>query len=228
VAPVDAIRRQHNSVTNDCHCARINHSPDNQQGDLMYFGQMKTPGGYLNSEVTSALQKSIRRGLEEEALFWGSELDLAGFGAYVWKRLRIIASEDIGLADPTVCVQVRTLYENWVEQRKNKADRSFAERLFLVHAILICVRAKKSRIVDSALITMYEGERAKMDIPNFALDVHTAHGRRIGRGVNHFFDEGAMLANEAFKVDPYRDRAQKARKGKNDSVGHTEQLDFGE
>ena len=86
----------------------------------MYFGEMKTPGGYRNSEVTSALQKSIRRGLEEEALFWGSELDLAGYGAYAWKRLRIIASEDIGLADPGVCVQVRTLYENWVEQRKNK------------------------------------------------------------------------------------------------------------
>src|SRR5207245_11108514 len=68
-------------------------------------------------------------------------------GTYVWKRLRIIASEDIGLADPSVCVQVRALYDNWVEQRKKaKEDHSVAERLFLVHAILICVRARKSRI----------------------------------------------------------------------------------
>jgi replication-associated recombination protein RarA len=194
----------------------------------MYFGQMKTPGGYLTSEVTSAFQKSIRRGLEEEALFWGSELDLAGYGAYVWKRLRIIASEDIGIADPDVCVHVRMLYENWAEQRKNKADRSFAERLFLVHAILICVRAKKSRIVDSALIAMYEGERLKMKIPDFARDMHTTYGRRIGRGVDHFFDEGAMLANEALVEDPYRDRARNARKSRRDPGTQTEQLDFGE
>jgi hypothetical protein len=36
----------------------------------MHFGQLKTAGGYFNSEVTSAMQKCIRRGLEEEALFW--------------------------------------------------------------------------------------------------------------------------------------------------------------
>jgi replication-associated recombination protein RarA len=128
----------------------------------MHFGQLKTAGGYFNSEVTSAMQKSIRRGLEEEALSWATELDIARYGAYVWKRLRIIASEDIGLADPNVAVQLRVLYENWIEQRKKKEDYSLAERLFLVHAVLLCVRAKKSRIVDTALITMYEGELSSL------------------------------------------------------------------
>src|ERR1017187_10937004 len=80
----------------------------------MQFGQLKTASGYLNSECTSAMQKCIRRGLEEEALFWATELDQAGYGAYVWKRLQIIASEDIGLADSNVCIQVRALYEDWV------------------------------------------------------------------------------------------------------------------
>jgi hypothetical protein len=42
----------------------------------MQFGQLATQGGYLNSECTSAMQKCIRRGLEEEALFWATELDL--------------------------------------------------------------------------------------------------------------------------------------------------------
>lgn len=140
----------------------------------MHFAQLKTLGGYLNSECTSAMQKCIRRGLEEEALFWATELDLAGYGAYVWKRLRIVASEDIGLADPNLCVQVRVLYENWIEQRKKKEDRSAAERLFLVQAVLLCVRAKKSRMVDTALITIYEGERPRLEIPDFALDMHTS------------------------------------------------------
>ncbi len=81
----------------------------------MQFGQLKTASGYLNSECTSAMQKCIRRGLEEDALFWATELDLAGYGAYVWKRLQIIASEDIGLADPNVCVQVRALYDDSIK-----------------------------------------------------------------------------------------------------------------
>ena len=136
----------------------------------MQFGQLVTQGGYLNSECTSAMQKCIRRGLEEEALFWATELDLAGYGAYVWRRLQIIASEDIGLADSTVCAQVRALYGNWFEQRKNtpKERRHLAGRIFLVYAILICVRAKKSRMVDNALITMYETERTQRQIPDFA------------------------------------------------------------
>jgi replication-associated recombination protein RarA len=46
------------------------------------------------------MQKCIRRGLERDALFWATELDRSNFGEYVWKRLRIIASEDIGIADP--------------------------------------------------------------------------------------------------------------------------------
>jgi len=168
----------------------------------MHFGQLKTPGGYLNSECTSALQKSIRRGLEEEALFWATELDLAGYGGYVWKRLRIIASEDIGLADPTICVQIRTLYENWLEQRQNKENYGSSERLFFVHAVLLCVRAKKSRIVDTATITMYDGERPTRNVPDFALDMHTIKGRKLGRGVDHFFDEGATIENAKVTLLP--------------------------
>lgn len=180
----------------------------------MHFGQLKTPGGYLNSECTSAMQKCIRRGLEEEALFWATELDLAGYGTYVWKRLRIIASEDIGLADPNVCVQVRALYENWIELKKKKENFSFAERLFFVHAVLLCVRAKKSRIVDTALITMYEAERPARDIPDFALDMHTTKGRKLGRGIDHFFDEGATIENAKATLlpDPYLERAWEARR----------------
>lgn len=192
----------------------------------MQFGHLVTPGGYLNGEVTSAMQKSIRRGMEEEALFWATELDVAGYGAYVFKRLRIIASEDIGLADPNLCVQVRVLYENWLEQRKKKEDRSFAERLFLVHAVLLCVRAKKSRLVDTALIAMYESERPQRKIPDFALDMHTLKGRASGRGVDHFFTEGATIKNAepALLPDPYIKRAREARQ--KTQYGHVEHMDL--
>jgi replication-associated recombination protein RarA len=195
----------------------------------MQFGQLKTASGYLNSECTSAMQKCIRRGLEEDALFWATELDLAGYGAYVWKRLQIIASEDIGLADLNACAQVRALYENWSEQRKNtpKERRHLTGRIFLVHAILICVRAKKSRMVDNALITMYESERPQREIPDFALDLHTAKGRSAMRGVDHFFKVGAAIKNSERSLlpDPYLKRAWHARR----TTGYVhEQPDLGE
>jgi replication-associated recombination protein RarA len=180
----------------------------------MHFGQLKTLGGYLNAECTSAMQKSIRRGLEEEALFWATELDLAGYGVYVWKRLRIIASEDIGLADPNLCVQVRALYENWIEQRKKRDHHRFPERLFFIHAVLLCVRAKKSRIVDTALIALYYGKRPAREIPDFALDMHTSKGRKLHRGVDHFFTQGATIKNaeKTLLPDPFFKRAWEARR----------------
>ena len=47
----------------------------------------------------SCLQKAIRRGQEEEAYFWACELMSLGKGGEtaLWNRLRVIASEDIGL-----------------------------------------------------------------------------------------------------------------------------------
>lgn len=157
----------------------------------MTFGQRSTIGGYKCEEVTSALQKCIRRGLEEDALFWATELDLSNFGEYVWKRLKIIASEDIGLEENSSrAILVRALYENWSEQRKKADTRHAPERLFLVHAVIALCRSFKSRSVDNALIVFYEGERKKRSIPDFALDRHTSRGRRMRRGWHHFFTEG--------------------------------------
>jgi replication-associated recombination protein RarA len=175
------------------------------------FATMETPGGYLAGEVASALQKEIRRGNEPAALFWATELDLGGFGEYVWKRLRIIASEDVGLADPLAALTVRSLYENWVQARKKKDDRQESWRLFTVHAVCLLARAKKSRMIDHALMATYEGKREHLEIPDYALDRHTAAGRKMGRGNRHFFEVGTHLENEGDVYDPYREAGQAAR-----------------
>src|SRR5207249_2071115 len=73
----------------------------------------QTIGGYNGYQVTSALQKCIRRGLEKDALFWATELWAScnkDGREYIWHRLRVISSEDVGLADNSVCVQVSALY----------------------------------------------------------------------------------------------------------------------
>jgi len=180
----------------------------------MTFAQLTTKGGYNCAEVSSALQKCIRRGLEEQALFWATELDLSGFGEYVWKRLRIIASEDVGLADNHVAPTILALYQNWREQAKRKDTKHAPERLFLIHAVLILSRAPKSRTVDHALIAMYEAPRPQRAVPDFALDRHTAAGRKLKRRWRHFWEHGAALENKAPVNDPYEATARAIRRDK--------------
>lgn len=160
----------------------------------MTFAEQSTIDGYNCAEAASAMQKCIRRGLERDALFWATELDRSNFGAYVFKRLRIIASEDIGLADPLAALAVRALSDNWSEQRKKEDSRHAPERLFLVHAVILLCRAAKGRTVDHALVVNYEGPRSKRDVPDFALDKHTGRGRAKKRAWAHWWEHGCQLA----------------------------------
>jgi replication-associated recombination protein RarA len=178
----------------------------------MTFAEVQTPGGHRAGEVASALQKCIRRGLADDALYWATELDLAGFGEYVFKRLKIIASEDVGLADSGAAPLVNALYNHWCAQRKKDDQRHAPERLFLVHAVLYLAGCRKSRMIDHALIVHYEGKRERREIPDFALDRHTSRGRAKKRAWKHFWEEGARLENRAILVDPYAEPAREIRR----------------
>ena len=62
--------------------------------------------------------------------------------------------------------------------------------------------------MDHALIHHFENHaKLKRDIPDCALDKHTARGKRMGRGAEHFFAEGIKLTNETGE-DPYRELAR--------------------
>jgi replication-associated recombination protein RarA len=177
---------------------------------MIPFSELTSVGGYPIGEVASALQKCIRRGDEDGALFWATELDLSGFGEYAMKRLRIIASEDVGMGEPTIASDIRSLYDNWAELKKKGDKVHFPERLFLVHAVMLLARARKSRAVDNACVVFYMGKRERREVPDFALDKHTKRGRNLGRGFRHFFEEGAKIENENDQVaDPYNASAVK-------------------
>jgi replication-associated recombination protein RarA len=71
--------------------------------------------------AASALQKSLRRSLEEESAWWAIEMARSGFGAYVWRRLMVVASEDVGIGGaPGVVADVRALYESWLDARSRR------------------------------------------------------------------------------------------------------------
>lgn len=159
---------------------------------------IKTKKGYDFFECSSALQKCIRRGLEDEAMFWAVELYDSGFGEYVWKRLRIISSEDVGLAEPLMPANIWALYRSYQEQSKKKDDKNEPQRLFLTHAVLLLCRCKKSRLIDWTLLVYWLMHPFKnLAIPDFAYDKHNERGRRLGRSWAHFFDEGTQLGNSA-------------------------------
>jgi len=164
----------------------------------------ETKRGYDFNELLSALQKDIRRGKEYEALFWAIELESFNPTA-LWNRLKVIASEDIGCANPFVPMLIETLAKQYSDF-KEKAE----SRLFLANAVVILARSKKSRITDDLLNVVYGEilhEDKKPKIPDYALDMHTLKGRKLGRGIEHFFAVGNKLENEAF-LNTYTQRAK--------------------
>lgn len=164
-----------------------------------------TVRGYSNPDVASALQKCIRRGDERQAVYWAVELDRSGYGKYVWRRLLIITSEDVGLAEPNLPATIRALYETWQELAATR-NKHEPERLMLCHAVMLLARAKKSRRVDHALCAHYPNNERLYEIPDEAYDLHTLKGKRMGRGLDHWYAEAAKLENEAdLGDDPFFD-----------------------
>ncbi len=181
--------------------------------------QLLTENGYILLEAVSALQKTIRRGIEEEAMFWATEIETK-YHDYLWRRLQIISIEDIGIAAPEVVLYVAELRRLYSELRLEyrKKGRGLSFRMALANAILAMCRAPKCRIGDEFQIVIY-GRRAegwKLDIPDFALDMHTGRGKMKGRGQNHFWRESVKLVNQGKVLSPYYNEAVKFRVSKDE------------
>ena len=160
--------------------------------------KMVTVNGYDFFECSSALQKSIRRCDEAEAMFWALELYQSNYAKYLWKRIIIMASEDVGMAEPSfpaVIMALKQMYDFLLE----KKDKHRPERLPFMHAIVKLANARKSRYIDLC-ISVYENDHRKRvgkhQIPDYALDMHTRKGKMKGRGLDHFYKEGAKINNQ--------------------------------
>lgn len=183
--------------------------------------------GFNDDEVKSALQKEIRRGEEENAMYWALELAMEGKSSFGWlrNRLKVIAYEDIGLANPFTVLQISKAVDDMDEMYQRKSDEWM---MVLSHIILLMCRSQKSRITDHFKEQMkfyWENvsiEKSDMKIPDYALDMHTTSGNKMGRyknslkGVNHFIKVGEYLENEHPLIDDiYKDEAHKIwRSGK--------------
>lgn len=150
-----------------------------------------TGKGYSLFEVSSALQKDIRRANERNALFWAYELERSNFGGYLWKRLLIIAMEDIGPADHDAIVRILALKTVYDELRKKKSKDA---KLAIVSAVIYLVRCNKSRLYDWAKCCMVNTHDVRaLAIPDYALDMHTVRGKCNGKTIDDFFNDGCKV-----------------------------------
>jgi len=165
------------------------------------YYRLETVHGYPLDEVVSALQKAVRRSHVDEAMWWAVELNVSGMGGYCWRRLMVIANEDIGMAAPEALVLVNALYQMSDVLKKaqagpaaEKAAREW-ESEPLMHAVIALAKAPKNRELADAYSTiklrMERGERRV--VPDHALDLHTAEGRRMGRREGHFQRVGRVV-----------------------------------
>jgi len=145
--------------------------------------------GYHMDEIASALQKSVRRGMEFEAGYWALELIDSGYWRYLMDRLQTIAAEDIGLANPMAVVIVNAVRQG-IEAKLQEAERRGKkwmsvpkEQIGLV--ILYLCRSDKSRQCDDFMcyIAKKRKEGKRLEIPDYALDEHCKRGREKIRQV---------------------------------------------
>jgi len=131
--------------------------------------------GYKFDEVTSAMQKEIRRGDVEAAVYWGLILHEQA-AVYAWKRVLVTAAEDVGLASPETVHKVYSLALGW---KMAKEGSWYVSPHALTMAIVLLCRARKStEIEDLQSYTLELFKRGvKREMPEYAVDGHTAAGK---------------------------------------------------
>lgn len=172
------------------------------------MADLRTQNGYSLGDVISALQKDIRRGNEEQAMYWALEL-IPTFEKYLWRRLIVIVNEDIGIANTQLLMLVPIQEGQFMQFREEGKDGS--ARLCLANTILAMCRSEKSRVADQFQCAVLQDKLhgPRLAIPDYAYDKHTLQGKRMGRGVDHWLIEGCQLDRPAGLLNPYIERAHR-------------------
>jgi replication-associated recombination protein RarA len=169
---------------------------------------VKTFNGFQADHVISALQKEIRRGNTENAALLAYEMIITSHQLedYLWYRLKVISVEDIGFGELLAPVLIQSLFE-----MTSACDRATGERkLYAIHAVRYLCSCQKDRSSDEMINWInHSSQSGKLlpVIPEYALDMHTAEGKKKGRGRRHFFEEASRIIPELEGRDlTYRNR----------------------
>lgn len=160
--------------------------------------KLTTTRGYDFFECSSAMQKAIRRGDTKIAGYFALELFHSRYWEYVWKRLITISAEDCG---GILTLEITALFEGFklVNQGKSAKEKG---RIFISKAVIILCDAPKNRDADHLQNLVYDkmlsideeqlamelvGSDKYVPIPDYAYDVHTMKGKKMGKTKRDFF-----------------------------------------
>jgi putative ATPase len=157
--------------------------------------------GDQHYDVISALIKSIRGSDPDAALHYLARMIEAGEDPrFIARRLMILASEDIGMADP-MALSVA------VAAAQAVALLGMPEaRLTLAHAVIHLSLSAKSNAVIAAIDSAQADVRAGRigTVPPHLRDAHYPGARPLGHGVNYRYphDEPHGVAAQQYLPDP--------------------------
>ena len=173
------------------------------------WSKITTRNGYAGDEVISALQKSIRRGLEEQACMFAYELYISSpqLEEKLWRRLLTISVEYIGMGNPMAAIMVNNLYQMSREFDYSDGDRP----MYFIHAIRYLCQSEKDRSSDLLKnICIKSFAMGKFpEIPDYALDKHTVRGQAMGRDSFHFLNEASKVYPQKEVDNDYKERYAK-------------------
>jgi len=190
--------------------------PNYQSQDV--WSRATSVNGYAFDELRSVLQKSIRRGLIEEAVLAAYEFFSSGSEAeeLLWRRLEIIATEDVGFG----LIEAPAILHALNEQRLRMVDAG-DRWMYSVHAVRLLASAKKDsttmELACWAQFAVARGER-KVEVQDYQIDMHTRQGVAKGRDVVHWWTQGARLENKLSDAPtPWRQYLDNLYMGQKDS-----------
>jgi replication-associated recombination protein RarA len=170
------------------------------------YTKLVSPHGIPVDQLVSVLQKEIRRSNVDNAVLAAYEMLITSddVANHMWHRLRLIAVEDVGMGEPLAPLLVSCLEDNYnILTGSEKA-------MMAIHAVRLLANAKKDRTSSEhtdLVINLVERGEALVEVPDYALCVHTRAGQDLGRGLMQWRENGAKVNDEFAGADHrYRKR----------------------
>lgn len=181
------------------------------------YTRLTSPRGIPVDQLVSVLQKEIRRSNVDNAVLAAYEMlsTSAEVAEHLWRRLKLIAVEDVGMGAPLTPLLLECLHQNF---------RAVAggDTMMAVHAVRLLALAKKDRTSSehADLVTTKVGSgELVVSVPDYALCVHTKAGQEMGRGLTQWWENGAQVADEIETADhSYRDELIAIHRGAEQGV----------
>lgn len=152
-------------------------------------------------DAASALIKSMRGSDPDAALYWMARMLEAGEDPrFIARRIAILASEDIGLADPMALVVASSCYQ--IVERIGMPEC----QLTLAQAVIYMSQAPKSNSATTAIgLAMKDVREGRtIPVPKHLRDAHYAGAQQLGHGTGYQYphdDPSGHVVQDYLGVD---------------------------